>query len=188
MTTPDGPDDERQAKPYEPMPSAPAVSEEELAPPPPVARPKSVDNSFLLWLVITGLGVLSLILTLTVGSDDITEQARKALEDAGRSTSPADVDSAANTARTVAVVGGLLFTALYLLFVFMMRAGKNWARITLAVLGLIGIVGTLVQLRSVGVVTMLFGFLQLILILGAAYFMFRPDANQYFAANKHRRQ
>jgi len=187
MTTPDGPDNERQAKPYEPMPSAPAVSEQELAPPPAAARPKSVDNAFLLWLVITGLGVLSLILTLTVGSDDITEQARKALESAGKSTSPSDVESAANAARTFAVIGGLLFTALYLLFVFMMRAGKNWARITLAVLGLIGIIGTLVQLRSVGVVTMLFGFVQLILILGAAYFMFRPDANEYFASRKVRR-
>ncbi len=169
------------------MPSAPALSEQELAPPPAVARPKSVENSFLLWLVITGLGVLSLILTLTIGSDDITEQARKTLEDAGRSTSPADVESAANTVKTFAVVGGLLFTALYLLFVFMMRAGKNWARITLAVLGLIGIIGTLTQLQSVGAMSVVFGFIQVILILGAAYFMFRPDANQYFAAHKARR-
>jgi hypothetical protein len=188
MTTPDGPDNERQAKPYEPMPSAPALSEQELAPPPAVERPKSVENSFLLWLVVTGLGVLSLILTLTIGSDDITEQARKGLEDAGKSTSPADVDSAANVAKTFFLVGGLLFTGLYLLFVFMMRSGKNWARITLAVLGLIGIIGTLTQLGSAGVMTMLFGLVQLVLILAAAYFMFRPDANQYFAANKHRRQ
>jgi F0F1-type ATP synthase assembly protein I len=186
MTTPDGTDKDGQAKPYEPMPSAPALSEQELAPPPAVARPKSVDNSFLLWLVITGLGVLSLILTLTVGSDDITEQARKALEDAGKSTSPSEVESAANAAKMFAVIGGLLFTGLYLLFVFMMRGGKNWARITLAILGLIGIIGTLIQLRSVGAVTMIFGFLQVLLILGAAYFMFRPDANQYFAAGKRR--
>lgn len=169
------------------MPSAPALSEQELASTAPVERPKSVDNAFMLWLIMTGLGVLGLILTLTVGSDDITEQARKALADAGKSTAPADVDSAVKAAKTIIIVSGLLFSALYLLFAYMMRAGRNWARITLTVLGGIGIIGILLQLRQVGVVSMLFSLVQLVLIIAAVYLMFRPDGNRYFAAQKARR-
>src|SRR5438105_2384603 len=124
MTTPNEPGDSGQAKPFEPMPAAPALNEQELAPPVPANRPKSVDNAFTMWLVIIAPGVISLIVTLTFGSDDFTKAARDAM--AGQNKTEQEIKDAANLAKAFTAIIAVVFVALYLLFAFKMRAGRNW--------------------------------------------------------------
>jgi preprotein translocase subunit SecG len=174
-----------QAKPFEPMPAAPSLNEQELAPAVPANRPKSVDNAFTMWLVIIGLAIIGLIITLTVSGDDFTKAARDAL--AGQNKTETDIKNYANTLKVFTAIIAIVFIGLYLLFAYKMRAGRNWARITLTVLGALNVVSVLFNFRTGGGVSIVVGLVEAIVILAAIYLMFRPDANQYFAAGKARR-
>jgi len=90
----------------------------------------------------------------------------------------------------VAIVFSLVLLGLVLLFIFKMRAGRNWARIVLTVLGgitlalgLLSIGNTLAlfDLGIVGALSALLSLAQLVIIAAAIYYMFRPAASIYFA-------
>jgi hypothetical protein len=168
------------------MPTAPALNEQEIQPV--VAeRPKSVDNAFLLWIIGAAISLLSVIFIFTVGADAITDSAREGLKNSGRAYTEDDVKNLANATKIIGVVIGLLFVGLFVLFAYKMRAGRNWARIVLTVLGGLSIVFTLIGISSTDGLTLVVRLIQAVLTLVAIYFMFRPDANRYFAAGKVRR-
>jgi len=168
------------------MPSAPAPSEREVAGYS-LPRPKSVDNAFMLWLVSVGISVLTIIVTLTIGREDIEAGARDSLTAAGNSFTEDDVTNLTNLSIVIAVVISLIFIGLYLLFAYKMRAGRNWARITLTVLGALGILFTLLSLANSGGLEIAVRLIQAVVVIVAVYFMFRPDSNQYFNASRVRR-
>lgn len=151
----------------------------------PTDRPKSVDNAFTMWLIIIGLAVVSIIISLTVGSDDFKDAARDAL--AGQNKTEQEIEDYANAAKVFTAIIAIVFIALYLLFAYKMRAGRNWARITLTVLGGLNVLSILFSFRQAGGVGIVIGLVQAVVILAAIYFMFRPEANQYYAAGKVRR-
>ena len=85
------------------------------------------------------------------------------------------------------MIFSLIFIGLFVLFAYKMRAGRNWARITLTVLGALSVVSTLFGLSSASGLHLVIALIQMVLILVAIYFMYRPESNQYYAANKVRR-
>jgi hypothetical protein len=191
MTTPSDPGEPGQPgqrQPFEPMPAAPSLNEQELAGVTPAERPKSVDNAFMLWMIGAGLSLLSLIVSFTIGGDAIKDAARDSLRQSqGREPSQQDVDNLANASLIIGVIIGLLFIGLFVLFAYKMRAGRNWARITLTVLGGLSIVLTLIGVGGAGAIDLIVRLVQALLIVGAVYYMFRPDANNYFNAGRVRR-
>jgi hypothetical protein len=73
------------------------------------------------------------------------------------------------------VVVGLLLVAAGISFALLMRAGRNWARVTLTV------VGSLSVLFLIGpVVTPLQALFQLCLVGGGIVMMFQRPANEWF--------
>lgn len=170
------------------MPAAPALNEQELARTGTTAtRPKAVDNAFMLWMVGAALSLISLIVAFTVGADEIDAAARESLEAQGGSFTEQDVENIANASKIIGVVIGLAFIGLFVLFAYKMRAGRNWARITLSVLGGLSIVLTLIGVGSAGPVDLVVRLVQALLIVGAVYFMYRPESNNYFNAGAVRR-
>lgn len=79
------------------------------------------------------------------------------------------------------IVVGIQVVGLFVLLAYLMRRGKNWARITLAVLGGLSVILALVGLGSADPLNMVVNLVGLGLIVGAIYLMFRPDVNPYFA-------
>ena len=75
---------------------------------------------------------------------------------------------------------GLLLVVAQVIFVFLMRGGRNWARIVLAVLGglvvLFGLIGFAGTTGAMGAGSLL----QLLLLIGAIVTMFLPAANAWF--------
>lgn len=142
----------------------------------PVSRPKEVDISFWLIIAAAALTVVSTIVTLaTLGSPAMMEQFEMIM---GAQGGEAQIDTEAfiAIAATSAVIIGIIGIAVYLLIAFMVRKGKNWARITatvLAVLSLFSLIGG--------------GFLQIIIVLlgvAAVVLLFTPKASGYFNAVK----
>jgi hypothetical protein len=73
---------------------------------------------------------------------------------------------------------------LWLMFVLFMRSGKNWARIVLAVLSGLWLVTTLFGIAAATGVGIVLDLVQVALVVGAVYFMFRPAANAFFAPRR----
>jgi uncharacterized membrane protein len=168
------------------MPSAPALNEQELRGVI-VDRPKSVDNAFMVWLTSAAIGVLSLILSISLGRDQIRDAARTSLQGQNKAFTEADLNNAVTIATVFAILVGIIIAGLFLLFAYKMRAGRNWARITLTVLGALSILFTILGVGNSGVASLIVSLIQAALILIAVYFMYRPDANQYFAAGRRPR-
>ncbi|GLZ38209.1 hypothetical protein [Actinokineospora sp. NBRC 105648] len=166
-------------EPYERMPAAPQVNH-----PPAPARPKSVDLAFNLWLASAILGVVGFVLVLVLGKDAMREAARKSLQQSNTAFTPSQLDTAVNASLIFAGVIAVLSFGLFLLFAFKMRAGRNWARLTLAILGLLyvllnvlGVVG-----GDQAVLDTVVGIVQILLVVGAIYYMFTKEAKAYFEA------
>jgi hypothetical protein len=178
------------ARPENPMPYAPPVGADQYATnfDPTAPRPKSVDNSFMLWIVNAAISLIGGVIGLFVSSQSVRDAVRKSLEKTSSTVTEADIDTAVNVARTVGVVIGVLFLALYLLFAFKMRAGRNWARIVLLILGVLNILGTVFALANgttpgVGIAI---NVVQAVIVIAAVVLMYRPDASQYFASGRPR--
>ncbi|HWR46859.1 MAG TPA: hypothetical protein VN327_04445 [Pseudonocardiaceae bacterium] len=140
-------------------------------------RPKEVEISFWLWIATLVLGVVG-----AVAAYSQINQIRANTIDRALAQNPAAnqsmIERAATAGFVVGVVLVLLIVAAELVFVFLMRGGRNWARIVLAVLGGLGVLFGLIGLAiGGGSVT---GLLQLLLLIGAIVTMFLPSANAWF--------
>ena len=173
---------------YAPMPSAGFGG----PPPEPKERPLTVR---------AGLGGFMVSIVLSVAStlfawanwDRFVDQA---LADQPGFPEPADgtsFDPAAFTQAFAAafIVVSLLFTALYLLFVWFAWRGYNWARIVLWVLGGLGIASGLANLATLGsspfpflTVLSLFSFAA---VLAGVILLARKPSNEWYAYEKWRR-
>jgi hypothetical protein len=166
------------------MPTAPSLNEQELAPVVAADRPRSVNVAFIMWLVVGVILLVSVALVLAVSDESLKDAARTTLDRQGKKNpTPQELDDAVSLIRTFGVVFNLVFAALVLGFAFFMRAGRNWARISVTVVGGILIVLSLFG----GGVNVAFVVLELLIILGAVAFMYRADAKAFFAAGKARR-
>lgn len=151
--------------------------------PPADNRPKEVDASFWLWISTFALGVLGLPLSYQRVQQIRDETIRQALaENPGLTQTP--FENTTTAAVGVGLVLGLLFIVVQVVFVFLMRGGRNWARIVMAVLGgvalLFGLIGLVVGLPTASGLMTVLGLIQLLLIAGAIVAMFRPAANAWF--------
>ncbi|MET0864388.1 MAG: hypothetical protein ABWZ98_08620, partial [Nakamurella sp.] len=105
-----------------------------------------------------------------------------------------DVNSLVNTVKIVSVVAFLIFAAVYLLFAFKMRAGRNWARIVLTVFGGLTLLSAVTRTaNTVTVGNQSYttnsgpGWVTAVLALVGIILMYVGQSNQYFADAKARR-
>jgi hypothetical protein len=155
------------------------------------APPKDIQTAFNLFIAHIVLGVLGAILSFAlVGPivDVALRQAGVRASDLGPQ-GQAQVEAAVRTGIIVTVIVAVVLLALYIFFVFRMRAGKNWARIVLTVLSALSVLsalfnfgsfGTFLNAGALGVISVIITIIQLILIITAVVFMYRPAANAYF--------
>lgn len=139
-------------------------------------RPREVEISFWLWIATFVLGVIGFITLYSRIRAELIAQALAQNPAADQST----IESAAMSGFAVGIVLGLLFAVAELVFVFLMRGGRNWARIVLAVFGGLGVLFGLFSLAVNPAAGSITGLLQLLLLIGAIVAMFLPAANAWF--------
>ena len=146
--------------------------------------PGSVMGAFLIYLLVALIAAIGVVLVLTSGVWD------EALRNVGNST--VNVQTLVTTAKVVTAVIGVVFLALYLLFDFKMRAGRNWARIVLTVLSVLSILNAFSSSASVTVNNQVYqsssskalGWVTLVLSVVAIVLMYLPESNRYFSLSK----
>ncbi|WP_189060428.1 hypothetical protein [Longimycelium tulufanense] len=175
MTSPQDPNQGPDQGPYgqQPMPgSYPA--------PPPLSEPDTqtleppteVKISFWLWIAGAVLSLLAPVL-LFASRDELLTEARRTQ---GGELSQAELETIVNATIGFVAVFFLIFAGLFVLFAFKMKAGRNWARITLTVLTAI------IMLFTLG--SSLTGLIPVLVSIVAIVLMFLPKANAYFQAAK----
>ena len=107
------------------------------------------------------------------------------------STVVVDAQTVINIFRGFMITAFVIFAGLYLLFAFKMRAGRNWARITLTVLGILGVLGSITpSSRSITVNGQVYAsssgpiWIVGLITLAAVVLMFVGGANEFFTASK----
>lgn len=102
--------------------------------------PGSVTGAFLLYLLNALVSLASIIVLFGEGA---RADLRRELAAQQSNLSEADLDSLVRVGFIVVIGIAVVFIALFLFFAFMMRAGRNWARIVLTVLSGLSIAGSL---------------------------------------------
>lgn len=98
--------------------------------------PRTIQYAFWGWLVIAAIRIYGAVDAIATRQDtvDILNGANGANVPSGPRSTPlpeSQIQSAANFIVGTDVVVSLLFAALFVLFAFQLRAGRNWARILL---------------------------------------------------------
>jgi len=89
----------------------------------------------------------------------------------------------------VAIIPALILTALLAGFVYLIGTGRNWARITLLVLVLIGIpfsVAPLLEIFRTNFVSGVLGLVQAVLQIVALVFLFQKQSSEWFKARSRK--
>ncbi|QTE28283.1 hypothetical protein [Pengzhenrongella sicca] len=149
---------------------------------PRLAPPADVLLSVKLWFASILVGLVGGILVFAL-SDQTQAIADLRASNASGLTED-QIESAVTLGITIALVLAVVMLALQVFFVFKMRAGRNWARIVLAILGGLSILSSLTSLASAMTVGSAINFVSLLLLIAAMVFMFRPTANAYFSQPK----
>lgn len=144
------------------------------------AAPKEVVTAFQLWIASIVVSVIGIVYSFATLGDTVRDQVQGQV-DADPSLDAGDLESLIRLGLVIGAVFALLFVALELFFIFKMRAGRNWARIVLTVLGVLSVLATVFSLSNASAVSAAFGLVQAALIVAAIVFMFTGGARAHFA-------
>ncbi|MFC4943588.1 hypothetical protein [Pseudonocardia sp. GCM10023141] len=155
-------------------------------------RPREVQTAFQLLLANIACSVIGAVLSFTFVSALVEIAIKEAGIDDGLAAAVRDAaQSAGQTQIVTQVVASAVAVALTLFFVMQMRNRKNWARILLTVFGALTVLGiVIVHVRSfgdylaigtTGTIYAVLAIVQMLLIVAAIVFMFRPRSNAWFA-------
>ncbi|KAA2264843.1 hypothetical protein F0L68_07135 [Solihabitans fulvus] len=185
MTNPYDPNQQGQPPQDQPqqggyLPPAPPVSDSEMRSVA-VAKPKAVDTAFQLWIASVIVGLVANLISFAT-AQDVLNKTNEKLGTALQQSSPSYGSA----------IFSLVILALWVVLIFQMRGGANWARIVLTVLGglsilaqLLGLlaIGILFSVGALGAIQALLGIVELIVVIGAIVFMFKGESSRYFKAS-----
>ncbi len=150
-------------------------------PGPPPDVPSTLDTAW--WLVVANaaLSLVGLVYTVT-HRDELIDRIM-----AARNIDPELARTAANVGIGIGVVFGLGFALFYVFLAVKMRAGRNWARVTLTVFLGLGIVGGLTNLAGNSPpFAKLIGGISLLIDVAALILIWLRPSNEYIAAHNRR--
>lgn len=181
-----------QPYPGQPYGAGPSPWYSDVVPPPP-ERPTEILRSFQLWLVSIGIVVVSMLITAFLPGQFADQQAQLLADEmtaAGMQMNAAEASDLLSMTLVITVVLTLPFLALHAFFVFRMRDGRNWARITMTVIAAFVLPFTLLAvLQGAAPLTTLLLNIVYLLVTGAAiYFMWTRPAGEYLRAHTFYRQ
>lgn len=148
--------------------------------PPAPPRPGTVEGAFWAFIAAPVIGLIGGLLIFG-NRDKIAATMRDTNRQRGGNLTDAQIDQAVNVTMITAVVIAVIIAALYLLFAFKLRAGRNWARIVLTVLAALQLLSVLTGQSTIG------GYLAVLAAVVGVVLSFTGPSNAYFAAAKTQR-
>ncbi|MEV7094962.1 hypothetical protein AB0M80_19205 [Amycolatopsis sp. NPDC051045] len=159
-------------------PQSPASASPGQAPAPP--RPGTIEAAFWAFIAAPVIGLIGGLL-IFADRDKIAATLRDTNRQRGGNLTDAQIDQTVNVTMITAVVIAVIIAALYLLFAFKLRAGRNWARIVLTVLAALQLISLLTGQSTIG------GYLAVLAAVVGVVLSFTGPSNAYIAAVKAQR-
>ncbi|APU12556.1 MULTISPECIES: hypothetical protein [Actinoalloteichus] len=138
--------------------------------------PREVTISFWIWIV-TAVMIFSSVLSLFGQRDEIRAQTMQ--ENQGNLT-PEEVDQAVTLAFGLFFIVYLAVALLFTLFAFKAKAGRNWARIALAVVTGLNLVAFISGPNQGHVMSLV----SILVSVAAVVLLYLPNSSAYFALKK----
>ena len=162
------------------LPSFPAAPPPTEAPRQTFTPPTEVQASF--WCFIAAAVVVLVGGLLSLG-------ARQQIVDTLRANNTGNLtadqlNQVASVTLTVLLVVAVIIAGLFVLFAFKVRAGRNWARITLAIIAILDLISLLNSRGSASILS----YIGVIAAVVGAILAFTPKASEYMAAVKRARR
>jgi hypothetical protein len=148
------------------------------AAPPRGPRPRVVEISFWLWVVYLALTAIGVLVAFTQLDGVQAEVVNRLAEDP--SLDRALIERVVTGVFVGVLVTILVFVVAAFILALLMRGGRNWARIVLAVLGGLAVLLGLFGLAGNAGPVLGAGLLPLLLLIGAIATMFSSAANTWF--------
>lgn len=153
-----------------------------------IVRPKAIDTAFQLSVAATVIGAIATVVTMLFDRAWLVQLTRETLAQADMPDSAADVDRMVGMFQVALGLGVLAYLALFVLFAVKMRAGRNWARVLLAVVAAVNGVNFLSAMATAGAeLDLMWTLADAAFAIAAVVYMFRPESTKYFAAHKERK-
>lgn len=157
------------------------------------AVPRPVDLARWLWIASAVAGFVRSLVELSDRTNLVSELRRMAPQ-----LTQEQVDSATNSGILLTVVSSLAILALYVAIAIRMARGRQWARVVMALLGGLSVLGTALvvvstitlgpagaaQISGIGMpvvpVDMVFGIVVVVIDVATLVLLFRPESNRFF--------
>lgn len=133
-----------------------------------------------LWIASVVVGVVGVVTSFGAVGPEIRQELTTQLAN-NPDLASLDSETVIRVAGYAVVAVTLLGVALRVFLVVKLAGGRRWARIILAVLGGLSIVGAVIGVRSPSVVDAALSVLEALLVAAAAVYMFSAGANPYFS-------
>lgn len=178
---------------YESAPGMPA--EGHGAPAPTTAKPGSVSLAEKLMYGGAALTLVSGLTSLFTDEDALRESTRESLEATGQAVDDATLDAALQLGMITGIIFAVVGAAVWALMGWLNGKGIGWARIVATILGVLGVLITVVGLfgsalvpgaAAGGALSMVLSVLTGLIALAVVILLWRPDASAFFAARARR--
>jgi hypothetical protein len=164
--------------PFAYPPPPPIDSDSSAAAPNP---PKEIVGAFWAYLVAAITWLIGGL--LVIGNKQSIVDALRAANKQGGALTESQIDTAANVGVIFVVVVAVVISALYALFAFKLKAGRNWARVVLTVLAVLALISLLLGTGG-NIISYIGQFAAIV----AAVLSFMPSSSAYIAQTKASRQ
>ncbi|WP_131103773.1 hypothetical protein [Ornithinimicrobium sufpigmenti] len=177
---------------YQPAPGMPSEGYGTQAPT--AAKPGSVALAEKLMYGGAALTLISGLLGLFTDQDVLRETLRDQLEAAGQAADEASLDAALQLGTITGIIFAVVGTVLWALLGWLNGKGIGWARIGATILGVLGVVVTLLGLLAPALVPgattealpLVLSVLTGLIALAVVVLLWRPESNAFFSARARR--
>lgn len=146
-------------------------------------RPRVVDIAYWSWLGACLVGVITAVVTL-VYFDQLQAGMSSIVAREFPNETPATRDEVATVAVAILIGAGALVAVVQVAFAVAMRSGRGWARLVLVLLGVLGVLYTVVTFGAAPVLTQAGMLATTALMLIAVVLMCLPVAGPWFAQQR----
>jgi hypothetical protein len=179
MTTPYDPNDPGGYNNPSGLPNFPAAPPPSEGPAQVYTPPREIMAAF--WCYVVAAVVILVGGVLSLGAKQTLVDS---LQANNTNLTPTQIDQLASGTLTVLLVVAVIVAALFLLFAFKLRAGRNWARIVLAIIAVLELISLLNGRGSASVLS----YIGILAAVIGAVLSWMPNASAYVSAVKRSRR
>ncbi|HTF47295.1 MAG TPA: hypothetical protein VK735_07595 [Pseudonocardia sp.] len=147
-------------------------------------RPVDVTKAFALWLASVAVSLVGQLIAYPAASGMVRDAVQQGAESSGTPIGPAELETITRIGLALGVAFIVLLAGVWVLIGFKMRAGRNWARILITVVTVLGVISMLTTANGFGSLAAIISLVQNLLAIAVVVYMYRSESSAYFSRSK----